>query len=219
MAAPAFRVLGVVRPASAVPRAKRNIKTVVVGSGELTSDDYDYMKANIAAAQLPHGSRLAAMKERHHHVARLAITGASNREIAQQVGGGITEQAVAHILKAPATVALLANLREAANSDAIDIASRMSATMGKALRKVDEALDAEETPAAFSHEVFKDLADRGGFPAQKNVQALTLTGRVDTDGLRDRVRTLREQSRERVRGKPIEAVLTTTESSVEGEGK
>lgn len=163
----------------------------------MSGDEYDYLTANIRAAKLPHMSKLGNMRETHRQIARLAITGMKVVDIAANVGNGLTPQTVSHLLQTPAMKSLVAELRSAADSNAVDLSSRMMSVAHKALDKVESGLD--EATASESLSVFSAMANRTGFAEVKNVQAVNLTGKLTSSELADEVAKMREANRARVR--------------------
>lgn len=127
------------------------------------------VKSDIEALRQPSArARLQNIKDVHHIIARLTVSGLSNGEIALEVG--YTETRISMIKKSPAMVELIARYRgqvDEAWRKAFD-ADQAAMLRGrrKALRIVEDYLDDHEenpVPISAAMKVYDSLADRSGF--------------------------------------------------------
>lgn len=125
------------------------------------------------------------LNAKHHEILRLALLGYSNVQIAERLNC------------TPATVSTVRNsglgrqqaslLKAEADHSAIETAKRMRELAPNAIETINQIMANEELPAAVRLNAAKDVLDRAGFAAPKQVQvnstSLTLTG-DDLEGLK-----------------------------------
>lgn len=112
---------------------------------------------------------LKRLKEKHHHVARLAADGLQHRLIAQVCG--YTENYISILLNNPAMIELV-ELYRIQSGAAVKIATEKLKTVGlKALEKLDAKIDADSLSNLELLSAAKLGLDRGGLgPQSKQVQ-------------------------------------------------
>lgn len=125
------------------------------------------------------------LNARHHEILRLALLGYSNVEIAKRVGC------------TPATVSIARNsnlgrqhaglLKTEADRSALETAKRIRELAPDAIEAIQQIMTDEEVPANVRLSAARDILDRAGYAAPKQVNVssttLTLTG-DDLEGLK-----------------------------------
>lgn len=127
------------------------------------------------------------LNERHHEILRLAMLGYSNTEIA------------ARLSCTPATVSIVRNsglgrqqtslLRAEADHSALETAKRIRELAPDALEAVREIMMNEDMPANVRLSAAKDVLDRAGFAATKQVKVSSTNVHLTGDDL-DSLKTI-----------------------------
>jgi hypothetical protein len=113
--------------------------------------------------------QVAQLWDNHKEVARRLALGQKNVTIATAVG--MTPMAISNIKNSPVTQEYVANLQGVRNSDAVDILANIREMAPRALKLLDDIIqgkDAEASPALKAN-VAKDILDRAGYSAVKNL--------------------------------------------------
>lgn len=113
--------------------------------------------------------QVAQLWDNHKEVARRLALGQKNVTIAAAVG--MTPMAISNIKNSPVTQEYVANLQGVRNSDAVDILANIRDMAPRALKLLDDIIqgkDAEASPALKAN-VAKDILDRAGYSAVKNL--------------------------------------------------
>lgn len=129
-------------------------------------------KSDIEALRQPSArERLKHIKDVHHIIARLIVSGLSTTEIAGEVGYSVTRVSI--IKSSPAMQELIARYRgqvdESWRKQFDADAAAMTSVRRKALRIIEDALDDHEenpVPLPMALKAFDSTADRSGFHRQ-----------------------------------------------------
>lgn len=126
-----------------------------------------------------------ALNQKHHEILRLALLGYSNVQIAERLNC------------TPATVSIVRNsglgkqqaaiFKAVADQHALDTARRIRELAPDAIEAIQEIMNNEDTPANVRLNAARDILDRSGFAAPKQVNVsstnINLTG-DDLEGLK-----------------------------------
>jgi hypothetical protein len=123
------------------------------------------------------------MWEHHHEILRLAIMGHSRDEISEKVG--CTPQTVTNTLNSRLGQEKLALLRAERDTSCTDVASAIRELAPRALEIMSEVMENGTTPAGVRLAASKDLLDRAGFAAPKQVQVTSVTAHLTHDEIKE----------------------------------
>lgn len=104
----------------------------------------------------------------HHEIARLALLGMKNVEIAKELG--VTEATVGNCLGSELVKKQLMIMRGARDASTIDVAKRIQAMLPEALDVLDKILADENASKSVRVNIAQDLLDRGGYGAPKVIE-------------------------------------------------
>lgn len=125
------------------------------------------------------------LNQKHHEILRLALLGYSNVEIAERLH--CTPVTVSTVRNSGLGRQQASLLKAEADYHAIETAKRIRELAPGAIETINQIMSDEDAPAAVRLNAAKDVLDRAGFaaPKQVNVQStsVTLTG-DDLEGLK-----------------------------------
>ena len=113
------------------------------------------------------GYQVKELRERHEQIVRMAALGMRRKDIAEATG--FTPITVTNCLRSPLAQARLAQLRDSADSDTVDIIGRINGMLDEVLDLVQDVIAGEEAaPVAVRLSAgFKLLAIAGHSPVQR----------------------------------------------------
>lgn len=118
--------------------------------------------------------QVSQLWDNHKEVARRLALGQQNVKIAAALG--MTPTAVSIIKNSPVTKEYVDNLQGARNSDTVDVMNNIREMAPKALKLLDAIIsgaESEATPALRAN-VAKDILDRAGYGAVKNLNVRSI---------------------------------------------
>ena len=118
--------------------------------------------------------QVAQLWDNHKEVARRLALGQKNVTIAAAVG--MSPMAISNIKNSPVTQEYVANLQGARNSATVDILENIREMAPKALKLLDDIIQGKESEAspALRANVAKDILDRAGYSAVKNLNVRSI---------------------------------------------
>ncbi|MEG0324075.1 MAG: hypothetical protein RR619_08765 [Raoultibacter sp.] len=114
-------------------------------------------------------------------VIRRHVLGYTKKEIAGVTG--LTEMAIANIIKSNFGISQARNLQAAANYNAVEAAKEIRDMVPSALRVVNEILEDSDAPSSVKLRAAQDLLDRAGHAAVKKVDVRSTSLSLTADQL------------------------------------
>jgi hypothetical protein len=133
--------------------------------------------------------QLKELQDIHHEIKRLRILGMKSVDIAHYLG--ITEAVVSYTLNSELMRRELEMMRGARDSEAIDVAKQIKEMAPKALKVLEGILEDELVPAPTRLATAKDVLDRGGYGASRQIDIRGAVGYFtaqDIEEIKDRAR-------------------------------
>lgn len=121
------------------------------------------------------------LNARHHEILRLTLLGYSDKEISEKLG--CTKMAVVTARNCKLGQQYYNMLRVAADFHAVETAKRIRELAPKALEAIREIMDDESMPANTRLNAAKDILDRAGFAAPKQVQVQSTSLNLSPDDI------------------------------------
>ena len=125
------------------------------------------------------------MWDRYQEIARLIFLGKKNVEIANDVG--VTPECVSYIRNSELVQQKLSSLHQRADDEVVSVAPRVKELAPKALDVLEEVIGGkvggQVVPINIQASTAKDLLDRAGFAAPKEVRNLNLHGHFTSEDI------------------------------------
>lgn len=128
------------------------------------------------------------MWDSHREIARLAVTGMKQADIARELG--VSEVMVSYTMNSPIVKRQLDQMRAVRDIDAVDVSKRIQEIAPRALEVLNELLD--EGNDNIRLKAATDILDRAGHAAVKTLRTESLSVHLNKDDLEEIKQRARE---------------------------